>query len=151
MRVWGSCVLGFLAAGFFGALVGAVQGRFGDPLTAALVSSGDGWQVGKAVFFPLLAAAPVVWFVGRGGSRSGLCASAILAAALAPIVALWLPVALAVPLTMAAALALYGFALHRMAERWGWCVAAVALAAAYILLTLLEWRGALSTMATIPF
>lgn len=150
MRMWGSCGLGFLAAGFFGALVGAVQGRFGDPLTAALVSSGDGWQVGKAVFFPLLAAAPAVWFVG-GGSRCGLCAAAILAAALAPIVALWLPVALAVPLTMAAALALYGFALRRMPERWGWCVAAVALAAAYVLLTLLEWRGALSTMATIPF
>lgn len=150
MRGWGSCVLGFLAAGFFGALIGAVQGRFGDPLTAALVSSGDGWQVGKASFFPLLAAAPVVWFIG-GGSRSGLCAAAILTAALSPIAALWLPVPLAVSLTMAAALALYGFALRRMPERWGWCVAAVALAAAYILLTLLEWRGALPTVATIPF
>lgn len=150
MRRWGSCALGFAASWFAEVLLGAVQGRFGDPLTAALVAAGDGWQVGKAVFFPLLCAAPVVWWLG-GGSRSGLCAAVIPAAAIAPVAAIWLPVALAVPLTMAAALALYGAALHRMPERWGWCVATVALAAAYILLTLLEWRGALSAMTTIPF
>lgn len=148
-RVWMSCAAGFATAVVAAALLWAAQERFGDPLTAALLG-GEGWQRGKAVFFPLLAGAPVVWWAGRGGSRAGLCATAILAAAVAPITAP-LPIAIAWPLTVAAALTLYGGALRRLPERWGWCVAAVALAASYILLTLAERRGALATMQAIPF
>ena len=59
---------------------------------------------------------------------------------------------------LAAAVALYGGVLRRLKERGGWFAAAIALAAAYILLTIVRPGGALftprgdvSALAGIPF
>ena len=68
-----SCVVGLHAALAAAALLWALQVRFGDPLTAVLSPAGDSpWEQGKAAFFPLLAAGPVIWHLAGGGSRSGL-------------------------------------------------------------------------------
>lgn len=48
--------------------------------------------MGKAAFFPLLAAAPTLWVLQKGGSRGGLCLMALSGAALALALA-WTPLA----------------------------------------------------------
>ena len=140
-----SCVVGLHGALAAAALLWALHVRFGDPLTAALCPAWDSpWEAGKGAFFPLLAAAPVMWYLGRGGSRSGLCAMAMAGSGAAMGLRLaGVPAAAAMGLAMAAGAALYGGALRRMRERAGWAAAVMALAAAYILLTLLRPGGAL--------
>ena len=73
-----ACLVGLHAALAAAALLWALHVRFGDPLTAALCpAQGSPWEQGKAAFFPLLAAAPVIWSLSKGGSRGGLCAMAL--------------------------------------------------------------------------
>ena len=62
------CIVGLHAALAAAALLWALQARFGDPLTAALSPAWDSpWEQGKAAFFPLLAAGPVIWYLAEGG------------------------------------------------------------------------------------
>ena len=57
-----ACLMGLHAALAAAALLWALHVRFGDPLTAALCpAQGSPWEQGKAAFFPLLAAAPVIF------------------------------------------------------------------------------------------
>ncbi len=154
------CIAGLHAALAAAALLWALQARFGDPLTAALSPAWDSpWEQGKAAFFPLLAAGPVIWHLAGGGSRSGLCAMAMAGGGAATVLALaGAAPAIAAGGAMAAAVALYGGVLRRLKERGGWFAAAIALAAAYILLTIVRPGGALftprgdvSALAGIPF
>ena len=83
------CIVGLHAALAAAALLWALQARFGDPLTAALSPAWDSpWEQGKAAFFPLLAAGPVIWYLAEGGSRSGLCAMAMAGGGAATVLAL---------------------------------------------------------------
>ena len=119
-----------------------------------LSPAGDSpWEQGKAAFFPLLAAGPVIWYLAGGGSRSGLCAMAIAGGGTATVLALaGAAPAIAAGGAIAAAVALYGGVLRRLKERGGWFAAAIALTAAYILLTIVRPGGALFEAAMgIPF
>lgn len=148
-----SCVVGLHAALAAAALLWALQARFGDPLTAVLSPAGDSpWEQGKAAFFPLLAAGPVIWYLA-GGSRSGLCAMAIAGGGAATVLALaGAAPAIAAGGAITAAVALYGGVLRRLKERGGWFAAAIALTAGYILLTIIRPGGALFEAAMgIPF
>lgn len=159
-RIRWSCAVGWLAAGGAGALLWAAAVRWENPLTVSLTAVSDSpWELGKAVFFALLAASPAVWRLGRGGSRSGLCAASLLGGALGSMLALaGLPPAASFSLAAALAMAVYGALLRRLRERALWATAVLALAAGYILLTLLHPtgglfapRGDVSALGSIPF
>ncbi len=140
-----SCAAGLCAALAAAALLWALHGRFGDPLTAALSPGWDSpWEQGKAAFFPLLAAAPVMWYRSGGGSRSGLCAMAIAGGGAATALALaGVAPEVAAGVAITAAVALYGGVLRRMRERGGWFAAVILLTASYILLTIVRPGGRL--------
>ncbi len=102
-------VLAFHAALAAAILLWALQEKFPGPLTNTLSPIWNSpWEIGKAAFFPLLAAAPTLWVLQKGGSRGGLCLMALSGAALALALA-WTPLAPAAVAVLAitAALALY--------------------------------------------
>ena len=77
-------VLAFHAALAAAILLWALQEKFPGPLTNTLSPVWNSpWEMGKAAFFPLLAAAPTLWVLQKGGSRGGLCLMALSGAALA--------------------------------------------------------------------
>lgn len=156
-----SGVLAFLAACAGSALLWALQSRMPGPLTWTLSPVCDSpWEMGKAVFFPALLAAPLLWRL-RCGSRGGLCLMAIAGAAAALLLTRWteLPPAAVVPLALAAAILLYLLLLRRVIrESLLWYALVIALAVAYILLTIVHpggvWflaRGDVAAIAPIPF
>ena len=52
-------------------LLWALQEKFPGPLTNTLSPVWNSpWEMGKAAFFPLLAAAPTLWVLQKGGSRN---------------------------------------------------------------------------------
>lgn len=149
-----ACLMGLHAALAAAALLWALHVRFGDPLTAALCpAQGSPWEQGKAAFFPLLAAAPVIWSLSKGGSRGGLCAMALAGGAAAMGLTLaGVASAVAAAAAITAAVALYGGVLRWMKEGLGWYAAVILLAAAYILLTIVRPVGAMFQAAMgIPF
>lgn len=86
-------VLAFHAALAAAILLWALQEKFPGPLTNTLSPVWNSpWEMGKAAFFPLLAAAPTLWVLQKGGSRGGLCLMALSGAALALALA-WTPLA----------------------------------------------------------
>ena len=116
------------------------------------------WELGKAAFFPLLAAAPLLWRMQRGGSRGGLCLTAVCGAALALVLAWLVPPAAAAALAIGLALALYAAVLRRIGgDALPWYTLTIALAVAYILLTILPPSGGIfaprivTTSGAIPF
>ena len=154
-------VLAFHAALAAAILLWALQEKFPGPLTNTLSPVWNSpWEMGKAAFFPLLAAAPTLWVLQKGGSRGGLClmalAGAVLALALtyAPV-----PPAAVAAMAIGGAAALYGLALRRVSgDGLPWYVLTVALAVAYILLTILPPGGGIflarddvAALAAIPF
>ena len=71
-------VLAFHAALAAAILLWALQEKFPGPLTNTLSPVWNSpWEMGKAAFFPLLAAAPTLWVLQKGGSRGGLCLMAL--------------------------------------------------------------------------
>lgn len=152
-------VLALHAALAAAALLWAAQAKFPGPLTDALspvwVSP---WEMGKAAFFPLLASAPVLWGLQRGGSRGGLCLMALSGAALSLLLT-WtsLSPAAVAALAIAGALALYALFLRRVSgDALPWYFLTAALLVAYILLTILPPAGGIFTprsamAAAIPF
>ena len=86
-------VLAFHAALAAAILLWALQEKFPGPLTNTLSPVWNSpWEMGKAAFFPLLAAAPTLWVLQKGGSRGGLCLMTLSGAALALALA-WTPLA----------------------------------------------------------
>ena len=86
-------MLAFHAALAAAILLWALQEKFPGPLTNTLSPVWNSpWEMGKAAFFPLLAAAPTLWVLQKGGSRGGLCLMALSGAALALALA-WTPLA----------------------------------------------------------
>ena len=78
-------VLAFHAALAAAILLWALQEKFPGPLTNTLSPVWNSpWEMGKAAFFPLLAAAPTLWVLQKGGSRGGLCLMALSGATVAP-------------------------------------------------------------------
>lgn len=62
-------VLAFHAALAAAILLWALQEKFPGPLTNTLSPIWNSpWEMGKAAFFPLLAAAPTLWVLQKGGS-----------------------------------------------------------------------------------
>ena len=119
------------AAALLWALRGKVPGPLPDVLSPVYPSP---WELGKAAFFPLLAAAPLLWRMQRGGSRGGLCLTAVCGAALALVLAL----------------ALYAAVLrHIGGDALPWYALTIALAVAYILLTILPPSGGIFDPRTI--
>ena len=148
------CLLAAAAACAAALLLWALAVRFPGPLTRALSPvQVSPWEMGKAAFFPLLAAGPVIWYLAGGGSRSGLCAMAMAGGGAATVLALaGAAPAIAAGGAMAAAVALYGGVLRRVKEGLGWYAAVILLAAAYILLTIVRPGGVLFQPAMgIPF
>ena len=156
-----SCLLAAAAACAAAVLLWALAVRFPSPLTRSLspvrVSP---WEMGKAAFFPLLAAAPLLWRLEKGGSRGGLCLMALIGAALAlALTYAPLPPAAVAALAIGGGAALYGLILRRVSgDGLPWYVLTVALAVAYILLTILPpgggiflARGDAAALAVIPF
>lgn len=122
-------VLAFHAALAAAILLWALQEKFPGPLTNTLSPVWNSpWEMGKAAFFPLLAAAPTLWVLQKGGSRGGLCLMALSGAALALYAALWRRVS--------------GDALP-------WYLLTAALSVAYILLTILPPAGGIFTPCTV--
>lgn len=122
-------VLAFHAALVAAILLWALQEKFPGPLTNTLSPVWNSpWEMGKAAFFPLLAAAPTLWVLQKGGSRGGLCLMALSGAALALYAALWRRVS--------------GDALP-------WYLLTAALSVAYILLTILPPAGGIFTPCTV--
>ena len=122
-------VLAFHAALAAAILLWALQEKFPGPLTNTLSPIWNSpWEMGKAAFFPLLAAAPTLWVLQKGGSRGGLCLMALSGAALALYAALWRRVS--------------GDALP-------WYLLTAALSVAYILLTILPPAGGIFTPCTV--
>ena len=120
-------VLAFHAALAAAILLWALQEKFPGPLTNTLSPVWNSpWEMGKAAFFPLLAAAPTLWVLQKGGSRGGLCLMALSGAAL--YAALWRRVS--------------GDALP-------WYLLTAALSVAYILLTILPPAGGIFTPCTV--
>ena len=115
---------------------------------------------GQGCVFPLLAASPLLWRLEKGGSRGGLCLMALTGAVLA-LALTYAPVPPAAVAAMAigGAAALYGLALRRVSgDGLPWYVLTVALAVAYILLTILPPGGGIflarddvAALAAIPF
>ena len=78
------CLLAAAAACAAALLLWALAVRFPGPLTRALSPvQVSPWEMGKAAFFPLLAASPLLWRLEKGGSRGGLCLMALAGAVLA--------------------------------------------------------------------
>ena len=78
------CLLAAAAACAAALLLWALAVRFPGPLTRALSPvQVSPWEMGKAAFFPLLAASPLLWRLEKGGSRGGLCLMALTGAVLA--------------------------------------------------------------------
>lgn len=155
------CLLTAAAACAAALLLWALAVRFPGPLTRALSPvQVSPWEMGKAAFFPLLAASPLLWRLEKGGSRGGLCLMALAGAVLA-LTLTYAPVPPAAVAVMAigGAAALYGLALRRVSgDGLPWYVLTVALAVAYILLTILPpgggiflARGDVAALAAIPF
>lgn len=155
------CLLAAAAACAAALLLWALAVRFPGPLTRALSPvQVSPWEMGKAAFFPLLAASPLLWRLEKGGSRGGLClmalAGAVLALALtyAPV-----PPAAVAAMAIGGAAALYTLALRRVSgDGLPWYALTVALAVAYILLTILPPGGGIflarddvAALAAIPF
>lgn len=147
------CLLAAAAACAAALLLWALAVRFPGPLTRALSPvQVSPWEMGKAAFFPLLAASPLLWRLEKGGSRGGLCLMALTGA----VLALALTYA---PVPPAAVAALYGLALRRVSgDGLPWYALTVALAVAYILLTILPPGGGIflarddvAALAAIPF
>ena len=143
------------AAVLLWALRGKVPGPLPDVLSPVYPSP---WELGKAAFFPLLAAAPLLWRMQRGGSRGGLCLTAVCGAALALVLAWLVPPAAAAALAIGLALALYAAVLRRIGgDALPWYALTIALAVAYILLTILPPSGGIfaprtvATSGAIPF
>lgn len=136
-------VLAFHAALAAAILLWALQEKFPGPLTNTLSPVWNSpWEMGKAAFFPLLAAAPTLWVLQKGGSRGGLCLMALSGAALALALA-WTPLAPAAVAVLAitAALALYAALWRRVSgDALPWYLLTAALSVAYILLTILPPR-----------
>lgn len=144
--------LGLVAALCAAVLLWALRVRFDDPLTASLTPIfGSPWEMGKSAFFPLLAASPLMWRVGRGGSRSGLCAMAIAGSLMATGFAL---LGVSQPLTallaITAAAILYAAVLYRLRERAKWFASVLILTALYLILTLLRPDGVLFSPLELP-
>ena len=130
-------VLAFHAALAAAILLWALQEKFPGPLTNTLSPVWNSpWEMGKAAFFPLLAAAPTLWVLQKGGSRGGLCLMALSGAALALALA-WTPLAPA--------------ALWRRVsgDALPWYLLTAALSVAYILLTILPPAGGIFTPCTV--
>ena len=155
------CLLAAAAACAAALLLWALAVRFPGPLTRALSPvQVSPWEMGKAAFFPLLAASPLLWRLEKGGSRGGLCLMALTGAALA-LALTYAPVPPAAVAAMAigGAAALYGLALRRVSgDGLPWYALTVALAVAYILLTILPpgggiflARGDVAALAAMPF
>ena len=71
-------VLAFHAALAAAILLWALQEKFPGPLTNTLSPIWNSpWEMGKAAFFPLLAAAPTLWVLQKGGSRGVMDCSPI--------------------------------------------------------------------------
>ena len=136
-------VLAFFAALAAAALLWALRLRCPAPLTDVLSPVyGSPWELGKAAFFPLLCAAPLLWGVQRGGSRGGLCLMAVVGAGVSLGLACLLPPAAAVAAAIGAAVTLYALVLRHMGgEALPWYGLTIALAVAYILLTILPPSG----------
>ena len=145
-------VLAFHAALAAAILLWALQEKFPDPLTNTLSPIWNSpWEMGKAAFFPLLAAAPTLWVLQKGGSRGGLCLIALSGAALALALA-WTPLAPAAVAVLAitAALALYAALWRRVSgDALPWYLLTAALSVAYILLTILPPAGGIFTPCTV--
>lgn len=126
-------VLAFHAALAAAILLWALQEKFPGPLTNTLSPIWNSpWEMGKAAFFPLLAAAPTLWVLQKGGSRGGLCLMALSGAALA------------------LALALYAALWRRVSgDALPWYLLTAALSVAYILLTILPPAGGIFTPCTV--
>ena len=131
-------VLAFHAALAAAILLWALQEKFPGPLTNTLSPVWNSpWEMGKAAFFPLLAAAPTLWVLQKGGSRGGLCLMALSGAALALALA-------------TAALALYAALWRRVSgDALPWYLLTAALSVAYILLTILPPAGGIFTPCTV--
>ena len=131
-------VLAFHAALAAAILLWALQEKFPGPLTNTLSPVWNSpWEMGKAAFFPLLAAAPTLWVLQKGGSRGGLCLMALSGAALAL-------------LAITAALALYAALWRRVSgDALPWYLLTAALSVAYILLTILPPAGGIFTPCTV--
>ena len=136
-------VLAFHAALAAAILLWALQEKFPGPLTNTLSPVWNSpWEMGKAAFFPLLAAAPTLWVLQKGGSRGGLCLMALSGAALALALA-WTPLA-------PAAVALYAALWRRVSgDALPWYLLTAALSVAYILLTILPPAGGIFTPCTV--
>ena len=140
-------VLAFHAALAAAILLWALQEKFPGPLTNTLSPVWNSpWEMGKAAFFPLLAAAPTLWVLQKGGSRGGLRLMALaLALAWTPLA----PAAMAV-LAITAALALYAALWRRVSgDALLWYLLTAALSVAYILLTILPPAGGIFTPCTV--
>lgn len=155
------CFFAFLTAAVCAALLYCLCLRFPNPLTQALAPrNASPWELGKLAFWAMLPAAVLLRRIEPDGSRSGLCAAVLLAAAGAALLGIAgiLP-AVRCLLAFAAAIAAYGLLLRRI--RGGeslWYTALILLAIAYILFSILPPSGALftdpadvSVIAPIPF
>ena len=142
-------VLAFHAALAAAILLWALQEKFPGPLTNTLSPVWNSpWEMGKAAFFPLLAAAPTLWVLQKGGSRGGLCLMALSGAALA--LALYGPARRVPLLAITAALALYAALWRRVSgDALPWYLLTAALSVAYILLTILPPAGGIFTPCTV--
>lgn len=136
-------VLAFFAALAAAALLWTLRLRCPAPLTDVLSPVyGSPWELGKAAFFPLLCAAPLLWGLQRGGSRGGLCLMAVVGAGVSLGLACLLPPAAAVAAAIGAAVTLYALVLRHMGgDALPWYGLTIALAVAYILLTILPPSG----------
>ena len=131
-------VLAFHAALAAAILLWALQEKFPGPLTTTLSPVWNSpWEMGKAAFFPLLAAAPTLWVLQKGGSRGGLCLMALSGAAVAG-------------LASTAARVLYAALWRRVSgDALPWYLLTAALSVAYILLTILPPAGGIFTPCTV--
>ena len=106
------CLLAAAAACAAALLLWALAVRFPGPLTRALSPvQVSPWEMGKAAFFPLLAASPLLWRLEKGGSRGGLCLMALAGAVLA-LALTYAPV----PPAAVAAMAIGGAAAHNIGQ-----------------------------------
>lgn len=152
--------LTFCAALAAAVLLWALREKLPGPLPDVLSPVHRGvWEVGKAAFFPLLAAAPLLWRLQGGGSRGGLCLMAVCGAAAAMLLALLsVPPAAAAAAAWGIGLTLYALVLRRIGgDALPWYALTAALTVAYILLTILPPHGgifaaqAAVTGGSIPF
>ena len=143
-------VLAFHAALAAAILLWALQEKFPGPLTNTLSPVWNSpWEMGKAAFFPLLAAAPTLWVLQKGGSRGGLCLMALSGAALALALA-WTPLAPAAVAVLAIIPALLMLVGRRVSgDALPWYLLTAALSVAYILLTILPPAGGIFTPCTV--